>query len=616
MASPRGKGEQQQEIKVGRRVRSFGTPNQLNQAQIEESTSRPNTARNCQVSSKIACFRYFSLSKPELEKVKIIQRAMRRFAMRRRFKTMITEYAKTKEGKKVKQRNNTLYEIYTTERDYCKNLDSLIQLFLNPLKVISKEPNSFITPEDVSNLFLNIEQIYNLNSNLLALITERLKDWPICSLMGDIFISMIPMMDIYLEYYLNYGNSIKTLERLSTNEEFKNFLKDVASNPSCIHPNTSYFLIMPIQRLPRYQLLLHSLKNLTAETHVDYDNISQALLQVSKIVENINNTKRNFETQLDVLNRIEGLDTLIPAELRSRTNRELIKEGPLNEMLLTSAKKKLKLFHVILFDDLLVRASFKKSSEGIGKKLVADSVEIYTKFYVYDTSTEDGAPFVFVPLLPIRRNDPTSMKIPNFFYFSTITPPEKDPWVRAIRKISEARHLTYTPPLAPIQSLNLLVKVIEAKNLRAADPNGLSDPYFKLEFRQSKKRSAVIPETLNPVWNEEICLPLLPNGHNDDRLEIQIWDKDPLTDDFLGSVIISFPFISHLAQPGTPIFEEWVDVRDKFKTEGQLLIRMEVAALQIEPPSRSPRNIFQSFKKASHDKIKKLSTSSSRLRQD
>jgi Ca2+-dependent lipid-binding protein len=44
--------------------------------------------------------------------------------------------------------------------------------------------------------------------------------------------------------------------------------------------------------------------------------------------------------------------------------------------------------------------------------------------------------------------------------------------------------------------------VIEARNLMAADDNGLSDPYCLLSLGSSKARTRVIKKDLNPRWNQ------------------------------------------------------------------------------------------------------------------
>ena len=49
----------------------------------------------------------------------------------------------------------------------------------------------------------------------------------------------------------------------------------------------------------------------------------------------------------------------------------------------------------------------------------------------------------------------------------------------------------------------VLIVLKSAKDLPAADNNGLSDPYCKLLLAGSQKKSVIQYDTLSPVWNEK-----------------------------------------------------------------------------------------------------------------
>eukprot|EP00475_Leptophrys_vorax_P015885 TRINITY_DN2226_c0_g1_i2.p1 TRINITY_DN2226_c0_g1~~TRINITY_DN2226_c0_g1_i2.p1 ORF type:complete len:800 (-),score=133.37 TRINITY_DN2226_c0_g1_i2:1443-3842(-) len=82
----------------------------------------------------------------------------------------------------------------------------------------------------------------------------------------------------------------------------------------------------------------------------------------------------------------------------------------------------------------------------------------------------------------------------------------------------------------------------QAANLIAADANGKSDPYCVVHiFGRSKPRAlittAVIPMTLNPVWDQ--CVSDTLDMRTDAYIQIMVHDKDALSkDDFLGMVIV------------------------------------------------------------------------------
>ena len=50
----------------------------------------------------------------------------------------------------------------------------------------------------------------------------------------------------------------------------------------------------------------------------------------------------------------------------------------------------------------------------------------------------------------------------------------------------------------------VIVNLREAKDLPAADSNGLSDPYAILKMGKEEKKSVIMYDTLSPQWNEKI----------------------------------------------------------------------------------------------------------------
>ena len=49
----------------------------------------------------------------------------------------------------------------------------------------------------------------------------------------------------------------------------------------------------------------------------------------------------------------------------------------------------------------------------------------------------------------------------------------------------------------------MLLTLKSAKDLPAADSNGLSDPYAKISVGDETKKSAIQYDTLSPTWNEK-----------------------------------------------------------------------------------------------------------------
>lgn len=90
----------------------------------------------------------------------------------------------------------------------------------------------------------------------------------------------------------------------------------------------------------------------------------------------------------------------------------------------------------------------------------------------------------------------------------------------------------------------VLSAVIEGSNLLASDSNGLSDPYVEIEFQSNKQKTSVRERTLRPIWGngagEKIRFGMKPLKKNEDwRVLFEVFDKDTLGRDFLGSAVIN-----------------------------------------------------------------------------
>ena len=68
-------------------------------------------------------------------------------------------------------------------------------------------------------------------------------------------------------------------------------------------------------------------------------------------------------------------------------------------------------------------------------------------------------------------------------------------------------------------------------NLVPTDENGKSDPYFKISYLGRTKKSEIISDTLNPIYNQILIMENIPfvdkeEIENSDPIIIKFYDDD------------------------------------------------------------------------------------------
>ncbi|KAG8087292.1 hypothetical protein GUJ93_ZPchr0010g9308 [Zizania palustris] len=131
--------------------------------------------------------------------------------------------------------------------------------------------------------------------------------------------------------------------------------------------------------------------------------------------------------------------------------------------------------------------------------------------------------------------------------------------------------------------MRLNVRVIEARNLRAMDSNGFSDPYVKLQLGKQRFKTKVVKKNLNPTWDQEFSFSI--SGDALDVLKLYVYDEDMIgTDDFLGQVKV--PLEDVLAD-NFMLGMRWFQLLPKSKTDKAIDCGQICVAMSLETPGAS-----------------------------
>jgi hypothetical protein len=158
---------------------------------------------------------------------------------------------------------------------------------------------------------------------------------------------------VYTLFLTNFNGAIKTVNELTNkNPKFNQFLQHINAKPGSRGGlNLQTFLLTPVQRIPRYELLLKELIKNTPQDHPDYENLVNGLEMISGVAMFNNETLRDHEMMLQILaiqKSLVGLriDLIVPG-------RRLLKRGKVMKI----SRRAHQIREFILFSDLLVIAS-------------------------------------------------------------------------------------------------------------------------------------------------------------------------------------------------------------------------------------------------------------------
>ncbi|PWN50870.1 hypothetical protein IE53DRAFT_368539 [Violaceomyces palustris] len=299
-------------------------------------------------------------------------------------------------------------ELLETERLFVASLKLVDQSYYQPLlSRVGKSGSAnsggqIISRKVLGEIFSNFADIYQLNSELLSRLEERLsgksrasfnsrplsmvegerpsgqvagldgtsKPWdPALDNLGDILLPLAPFLKMYSLFVKNFTSSLERIEsERKSNESFARFLtetekarwgreKSTAAGASPAKPGFGFglgfqaHLLTIVQRIPRYKLLINDLVKSTPETHPDWKDLNRTEQMIEQVASYINENIRQHEmimTMLSLQRSIQGLTEPLIAPGRS-----FIKRGTL----IKTCRRNFQPREFFLFSDCLIYAS-------------------------------------------------------------------------------------------------------------------------------------------------------------------------------------------------------------------------------------------------------------------
>ncbi|KRX79557.1 Uncharacterized protein T06_16126 [Trichinella sp. T6] len=267
-----------------------------------------------------------------------------------------------------------------TETSYVENLKLLVHKYLRPLK--RPELCSLVELGTLNEIFFQVPEMLGHHELFLAALKSRLDFWDCKQKIGDVVLNNFTkqsVIDTYTAFINNWKNARVAIRKACiAKPAFAKYLER-CSREHQNKLNLDALLIMPVQRIPRYELLIKELVKHTSVEHPDHALLLRAGKEIHELASKIDQIQQEtgFSDQMQQKLReieaiVEGLDDLVSPERTFYRCDQVYVETP-------SGKKDRCLF---LFSDLLLITTVtSKSGSNLSKSSQQTSPGLSRNFF-------------------------------------------------------------------------------------------------------------------------------------------------------------------------------------------------------------------------------------------
>lgn len=176
-------------------------------------------------------------------------------------------------------------EILTTERTYVEQLKMMMTVYHDPY--VSGKGGTGLTDKKIAALFTLPKVIINVATTFLAELEIYLDKWEEKEEIAPVFLKYYPMFRTYKDYAVGHQqNILLILKKINSRSGFPAFQEKQMKTLMC--QDLASYLIMPIQRIPRYRMLIESIISKTESTSPQAQLLLQALKGISEVANSVN----------------------------------------------------------------------------------------------------------------------------------------------------------------------------------------------------------------------------------------------------------------------------------------------------------------------------------------
>lgn len=296
----------------------------------------------------------------------------------------------------VDMRKHVTMTLLDTEQSYVESLRTLMQGYMQPLK--QPENSLLCDPSLVDEIFDQIPELLEHHEQFLEQVRHCVQTWHAQQKVGALLVQsfskdvLVNIYSAYIDNFLNAKDAVRVAKE--ARPAFLKFLEQ-SMRENKEKQALSDLMIKPVQRIPRYELLVKDLLKHTPEDHPDHPllldaqrNIKQVAERINKGVKSAEEAERHARVLQEIEAHIEGMEDL-QAPLRRFLRQEMV-----TEVKAIGGKKDRSLF---LFTDLIVCTTLKRKSGSLRRS----SMSLYTAASVIDTASK----YKMLWKLPLEATD-------------------------------------------------------------------------------------------------------------------------------------------------------------------------------------------------------------------
>jgi FYVE, RhoGEF and PH domain containing 5/6 len=263
------------------------------------------------------------------------------------------------ENEVLRKRQQVIDEILKSENTYYNRLQAAWDEYICPM-----QESRILSDDDIATIFFEWETLLGIHKRL----NEELASANVKGTLnvGSIFNNYSHFFKMYQPYLNNYSQACdRRGELLVSHRKFGEFCQEKRRDERCQKQSLMDLMIEPVQRIPRYQLLLERALKYTPNGHTEHSDLTSALERIKHVAVTNNEALARSEELRENQDKI--LEVMMSFTWNTRINllddpsRKLLLEG----MLERQTRKTVKDFQFWLFTDKLIYGEAVPGTDGV-----------------------------------------------------------------------------------------------------------------------------------------------------------------------------------------------------------------------------------------------------------